>query len=67
MMPTKLWNSFTAAPYRVMSFGGALQTVAVMLCWLYVAAAALWLVCFAPWMLRYLPVYVRPRVDGQAG
>jgi uncharacterized protein involved in response to NO len=35
--------------------------------WLYVVAAALWLVCFSPWMLRYLPVYWRPRVDGQAG
>lgn len=35
--------------------------------WLYIAAAALWLVCFFPWVLRYLPVYVRPRVDGQAG
>lgn len=35
MMPAKLWNSFTAAPHRVMFFGGALQTVAVMLWWLY--------------------------------
>ncbi|MBI5890719.1 MAG: NnrS family protein [Nitrosomonadales bacterium] len=35
--------------------------------WLYVAAAALWLACFSPWVLRYLPVYLRPRVDGQAG
>ncbi|OIR07828.1 NnrS protein [mine drainage metagenome] len=35
--------------------------------WLYVAAAAVWLACFAPWVLRYLPVYMRPRVDGQAG
>ena len=35
--------------------------------WLYVAAAAVWLACFTPWVLRYLPVYMRPRVDGQAG
>ena len=35
--------------------------------WLYVAAASVWLACFAPWVLRYLPVYMRPRVDGQAG
>jgi uncharacterized protein involved in response to NO len=35
--------------------------------WLYVAAAALWLACFTPWMVHYVPVYVRPRVDGQAG
>ena len=34
---------------------------------LYVIAAALWLVCFSPWVLRYLPVYWRPRVDGQSG
>jgi uncharacterized protein involved in response to NO len=35
--------------------------------WLYVVAAALWLACFSPWALRYLPVYLRPRVDGQTG
>jgi uncharacterized protein involved in response to NO len=34
---------------------------------LYVAAAAVWLACFTPWVVRYLPVYWRPRVDGQAG
>jgi uncharacterized protein involved in response to NO len=35
--------------------------------WLYVAAAVVWLACFVPWVLRYLPAYMRPRVDGQAG
>ena len=35
--------------------------------WLYVAAASVWLACFSPWVLRYLPVYWRPRADGQAG
>lgn len=35
--------------------------------WLYVAAAALWLACFSPWVARYLPLYLRPRADGQAG
>jgi uncharacterized protein involved in response to NO len=35
--------------------------------WLYVAAAAMWLLSFSPWVLRYLPVYLRPRADGQAG
>lgn len=35
--------------------------------WLYVAAAAVWLGCFIPWVLRYLPVYLRPRADGRAG
>lgn len=35
--------------------------------WLYVAAAAVWLACFTPWVLRYLPVYWRPRADGRAG
>ncbi|MBU1776941.1 MAG: NnrS family protein, partial [Gammaproteobacteria bacterium] len=31
---TKHWQVFTAAPHRVMFFGGALQAVAVMLWWL---------------------------------
>lgn len=35
--------------------------------WLYVAAAAVWLACFSPWVFRYLPVYWRPRADGQTG
>jgi uncharacterized protein involved in response to NO len=35
--------------------------------WLYVAAAAIWLACFSPWVLRYLPAYWRPRADGRAG
>lgn len=34
MIPAKFWSTFTAAPHRVMFFGGALQTVAVMLWWL---------------------------------
>jgi uncharacterized protein involved in response to NO len=29
------WKSFTAAPHRVMFFGGAVQTVLVMLWWLF--------------------------------
>lgn len=29
-----LWNTFTAAPHRMMFFGGALQIIAVMLWWL---------------------------------
>ncbi len=35
--------------------------------WLYVAAALVWLACFSPWALRYLPVYWRPRADGRTG
>lgn len=35
--------------------------------WLYFAAASVWLMCFAPWVWRYLPVYWRPRTDGRAG
>ncbi len=35
--------------------------------WFYVGAAAVWLACFFPWVLRYLPVYLRPRADGLAG
>lgn len=34
---------------------------------LYFAAGAVWLVCFAPWVARYLPVYWRPRADGRPG
>ena len=34
---------------------------------LYVAAALLWLACFISWAWRYLPLYWRPRADGQAG
>jgi uncharacterized protein involved in response to NO len=33
----------------------------------YVAAALVWLVCFASWGMRYLPNYWRPRADGQPG
>lgn len=35
--------------------------------WLYLSAAAVWLACFVSWMSRYLPFYLRPRVDGKAG
>lgn len=33
----------------------------------YVVSALGWLVCFAPWVWRYLPAFWRPRADGQAG
>jgi uncharacterized protein involved in response to NO len=35
--------------------------------WLYLAAAIIWLACFSPWLLRYLPVYWRVRADGRPG
>jgi len=35
--------------------------------WLHIAASALWLACFGPWVWRYLPAYWRPRADGQPG
>jgi len=35
--------------------------------WLYLAAAAIWLACFAPWVLRFLPVYLQKRADGRPG
>ena len=35
--------------------------------WLYLAAAAIWLACFAPWALRFMPVYLRKRADGRPG
>ncbi len=34
--------------------------------WLVLAASG-WLAVFVVWALRYLPVYLRPRVDGRAG
>lgn len=34
---------------------------------LLVAAASLWLACFAAWSWRYLPYYWRPRADGKPG
>jgi uncharacterized protein involved in response to NO len=34
---------------------------------LSVASALVWLACFVPWAWRYLPMYVSPRVDRQAG
>ncbi|MFA6121131.1 MAG: NnrS family protein [Sideroxydans sp.] len=33
----------------------------------YIASALGWLVCFFPWVVRYLPAYWRPRADGQPG
>ncbi|HUW26476.1 MAG TPA: NnrS family protein [Gallionella sp.] len=35
--------------------------------WMYFAAAMVWLACFAPWVIRYLPVYCKPRADGRPG
>lgn len=35
--------------------------------WLYLASAIIWLACFSPWLLRYLPVYWRARADGRPG
>ena len=34
---------------------------------LLLAAATLWLACFAAWAWRYLPFYWRPRADGKPG
>jgi uncharacterized protein involved in response to NO len=34
---------------------------------LTLAAAVLWLACFAAWSWRYLPAYWRPRADGRPG
>lgn len=35
--------------------------------WLYLAAATAWLACFLPWVITYLPAYLRPRADGRPG
>ena len=54
-----------------MQFATLLRVLADMLPvqphWLYIGAAAVWLASFFPWVLRYLPVYLQPRADGQAG
>lgn len=34
---------------------------------LYVAAAVVWLACFALWAVKFAPIYWRARVDGKAG
>jgi uncharacterized protein involved in response to NO len=34
---------------------------------LYLAAATAWLACFLPWVMLYLPAYLKPRADGLAG
>lgn len=34
---------------------------------LYLFSAFLWLVCFVPWVVRYLPAYWRARADGKPG
>ena len=34
---------------------------------LNILAAGLWLACLLPWVLRYAPVLLRPRVDGKPG
>jgi len=34
---------------------------------LNVLAAATWLAALAPWAWRYLPMYLRPRIDGKPG
>jgi uncharacterized protein involved in response to NO len=39
----------------------------IVMPWLYVTAALLWLVIFTPWVWRYIPAYWRPRADGQPG
>lgn len=33
----------------------------------YLAAALVWLVCFIIWGIKYLPLYLQPRADGQPG
>jgi uncharacterized protein involved in response to NO len=35
--------------------------------WLYLASAIIWVACFSPWLMRYLPVYWRARADGRPG
>jgi uncharacterized protein involved in response to NO len=64
-MPTRLM-------FAGMQLAALLRVLADMLpvqgrYWLYFAAATIWLACFSPWLLRYLPIYWRARTDGQPG
>jgi uncharacterized protein involved in response to NO len=34
---------------------------------LFLLAAAIWLLCFIPWVVKYAPLYWRPRADGEPG
>lgn len=34
---------------------------------LYIVAASIWLACFSPWVLRFVPLYWRKRDDGKPG
>ncbi|HET6725754.1 MAG TPA: NnrS family protein [Gammaproteobacteria bacterium] len=35
--------------------------------WLILAAAAIWLIAFIPWSVRFGIIYLRPRIDGRPG
>lgn len=63
-------------PIKLMFIGIQLATVLRVLAdivsisaihWLYIAAAAIWLGCFASWLLRFLPAYWQKRADGRPG
>ncbi len=34
---------------------------------LNLVAAGIWLICLTPWVWRYAPMYLRPRIDGGSG
>ena len=57
MTISELWRTFTAAPHRVMFFGGALQSIAVML-WLFAELATRYGVAGHPMDWPVAPVAV---------
>lgn len=68
MMTSRPWYIFSAAPHRVMFFGGALQTLAVMLWWLTDLTTRYGVFGHpVTWVVRYLPGYWRARADGLPG
>jgi uncharacterized protein involved in response to NO len=66
---TLTWHAFLGvlaiAVVRTLSEVWVVPPVARL--WLAVLAGVLWLAVFVPWAARYVPIYLRPRADGQPG
>ncbi len=61
---TAFWGVLLAALLRAMSELPLLEAAAPPL---VVASALVLLICLVPWGLRLLPLYLRPRLDGEPG
>jgi len=70
-MPMKVGRS-TCVLFVGLQLAALLRVLADMLPmpvspWLHFVAGIVWLACFAAWFVRHVPVYWRPRSDGQSG